>query len=174
MGPLSIICVLIHSVFGSCIAGDGQIVINEGTVTIKGRKIDWKYASFIEALGPVEREDSGIDVYDSQGIMLWKENNDTQVEEFKVVFGPNDESNSSHYAKKFYTGTVIVEGVTITKNTSLDEIRTALPQYDFQMDSETWYDGVYKDIYIFVQYDQTLQILSYLAIGHDDEDTYTR
>jgi hypothetical protein len=110
--------------------------------------------------------------------MLWNkyrsgEDNDSNVTEFKTVFQIDSERTASWFCEKPYEGNVIVEGNVININTSYDELIAALPQYHFSSSGGTgWYDGVYKDIYIYAQFTDALDQLIYLAIGLDEGDNY--
>lgn len=153
---------------------EGGIVINEGTLTIHGTLIDpeWKHSSFTNVLGEVERDYSGVDIYDTKGIMLWNQNNNTEVTEFKAVFTLGTTYTPDWYCRTTYPEVAVIEGMTINGDTGLDELLIALPQYNFSKSGTGWYDGVYKDIYIFAQFDESLEKLVYLAIGLDEGDNY--
>lgn len=160
---------------------EGGVVIDNGTLTINGSPIDktWSHESFTNALGPEEREFSRVDIYDSKGIMLWNkykedaENNDSNVTEFKTVFQPDTNLLASWFCEQPFKDKVIIEGNVIGINTSYKEFIALLPMYHFAPSGGTgWYDGVYKDIYIYAQFTDSLDQLIYLAIGLDEGDNY--
>jgi len=130
-------------------------------------------------LGQEEREYSRVDIYDTKGIMLWNKykenyvNNDSSITEFKTVFQIGTESTASWFCKEEYKSKVIIEGNVIDINTSYSKFISVLPMYHFSSSGGTgWYDGVFKDIYIYAQFSDSLDHLIYLAIGLDEGDNY--
>jgi hypothetical protein len=181
-----IIYYLLHSFLGiSCWPPQqgptaGGIVVNEGTLTILGQTIDpnWKHSSFEKALGKYNRTNSVVDIYDSTGLMLWNINNDddpdeTEITEFKILLSVDSTYSEEWFSKNLYTGAVTIEGHAMSRKTSWKELNAALPQYKFANSGHTgWYDGVYKNIYIFAQFKASLHELVYLAIGLDLGNNY--
>lgn len=161
---------------------EGGVVIDKGTLTINGTPIDktWSHESFVQALGKEEREYARVDIYDTKGIMLWNKykeakdlNNDSNITEFKTVFLSDTTINASWFCENTYKDKVIVEGHVINVNTSYNELIALLPMYQFTSSGgRGWYDGVYKDIYIYAQFTDSLDKLIYLAIGLDEGDNY--
>jgi hypothetical protein len=159
---------------------EGGVVIDNGTLTINGNPIDktWSHESFTNALGKEEREYSRVDIYDSKGIMLWNKyksdaDNDTSITEFKTVFQLDGYGTADWFCNQPFKDKVIVEGNLIDMNTGYNDLVKALPMYHFATSGSTgWYDGVYKDIYIYAQFTDSLDQLIYLAIGLDEGDNY--
>jgi hypothetical protein len=159
---------------------EGGIVVQDGILTIRGQVIDpkWKHGSFEKALGKHNRNHSIVDIYDSTGIMLWTIKEDenpeeTEITEFKVILGFDSTYTEKWYCSQVYTGLVMIEGHAMNRETSWNELQAALPQYKFTNSGHTgWYDGSYKNIYIFAQFNNSLDHLVYLAIGLDTGDNY--
>ncbi len=181
MQAIYILYIVLSSTFGISASDgrtEGEIVIDNGKLTIWGTEIDaeWKYSSFMTALGDPERKPDDtpqIEVYDSKGLMIWTESERKEITEFKVVFLP-DSSYTIYdwHTKGLYKGKVIIQGATVDANTSLADLTKAVPQYKWEKNGIESYDAAYNGIYIYAQFDAADQKLLWLAIGLDDDNSY--
>lgn len=180
MQLLQIFYILLISLFPNLNVGpgdgkaEGSIIIDNGNLTINGTSIDaeWKYIGFKTALGKPEIEDGRTETHESKGIVVWKEGeNYNEVTEFKVNFLPDAEKY--WITKKYYTGTISIEGVSIAVNTSVEKLKTDLPQYNWQKNSATgWYEGIYKKVFMYIQYDSKEKNIIWIDLGLDDDNTW--
>ena len=156
---------------------DGTIVVQDGRLTMYGTQIDtlWSHEAFIKAMGEPESyhdDDKRVEVYDSRGIAVWKENDDyTQVTEFTVSFSLDDDQFTTDQFK-FYSGSIIVEGISIGPNTTIGDLKQKLPQYNWSTTVGDWYKGVYKNIFIYTKFDASQQHMVWIDFGLDDENSW--
>jgi len=156
---------------------EAMIHIHEGNLSLNGIAVDekWSRKSFIAGLGPHERTDSGIDIYDSKGIMLWRESKkEDEITEFMIVFKNDPKHTYSYTAKTLFTSKVVIEGKEINGYTTYAELKKLLPQYNFEGNNinSLSHRGIYKKIYMYAQHDESLQHLIFLAIGLDDDNSW--
>lgn len=151
--------------------GDAKIVIDNGAVSLYGNQLnsDWSYTTFSGALGKEDRKDGGFFTYDKIGIHMvgFKEDSAYTITEFHITFSDDKDNNKSWKSKKTYEGAVVIEGVSVTKSTTLEELKTALPDHHFEKKYSAYYEGVFKGLYILVAYNKSDTQITWMAIGKD-------
>jgi len=157
---------------------EGNIILHEGKVYMYGHEIDstWTHQSFINALGePEAYDDDGkrIEVYHSKGIVVWKESNEfNEVTEFTL---PMRSDGDPFWVETnlLFTGALIVQGYYITAATTPDDLKTYLPQFNWKKNVSDWYEGIYKGVFVYVDYDEEDQKINWIDFGLDDENSWS-
>jgi hypothetical protein len=175
MNFLTLLYLSIWSISGPT---EGSIIIREGHVIMYGREIDstWTHDSFMKALGNPEAFDDSakrIEVYHSKGIVVWKENDHyEEVTEFTLPMR-NDGKPFWVETNLLFTGALIIQGYYITAATTPEDLKLYLPQYNWKKNVSDWYEGIYKGVFIYVDYDETAKKINWIDFGVDDENSWS-
>lgn len=142
----------------------GDIVVNTGHLIINEIPIpqNWTSKEFTTALGNAETTDDRKWGFEDKGLVVWREGNDfEEVSEFKINFF---ELNENEYwdTKGSYKGTVTIEGVFINSTTTPAQLKTDLPQYKWEKNSDDWYSGEYENIGILISYDKDFKNIQWI------------
>ena len=157
---------------------EGNIIIHEGKVMIYGKEIDsiWTHDSFIKALGPPEAyDDEGerIEVYHSKGIVVWKES-DLYEEVTEFTLSMRTDTNEFWVETDTeFNGAFLIQGYHITATTTPDDLKTYLPQYNWKKNVSDWYEGIYKGVFIYIDYDEENNRINWIDVGLDDENSWS-
>ncbi len=157
---------------------EGNIILQEGKVYMYGHEIDsiWTHQSFVDALGKPEAYDDAserIEVYHSKGIVVWKEADQyEEVTEFTLPMR-NDGEPFWVETNLLFTGALIIDGYYITAATTPDELKTYLPQYHWKKNVSDWYEGIYKGVFVYIDYDEEDQKINWIDFGVDDENSWS-
>lgn len=157
---------------------EGSIILEGGKLSMYGHAIDsaWTHQSFVQALGTPEAYDDErkrIEVYHSKGIVVWKEYDQfEEVTEFTLPMR-NDGKPFWVETNLLFTGALIIEGYYVTAATTPDDLKTYLPQYSWKKNVSDWYEGIYKGVFIYIDYDEEDQKINWIDFGLDDDNSWS-
>lgn len=153
-------------------SGDTDINLSGGILKIGGKNITapWTVSSFKNILGTRDSLSSGyndIHTYDDEGIILYQTSGTETVSAFNAYFSEDD---VKHMPASLYGGTITIEGITITKDMTISDIRRKLPDYNFKESyMSTIFRGEYKHMYVFVQYNDSKSRIKYVNFGYVED-----
>ncbi len=167
--------VLLISVLVLNISAQPKLQIKGGNITINKEKIKvpWSFAQYTstKALGINYRSELGggndIFSYDNTGIMLYRASN-KNVMAFNVYFGKDEDEWHDFNPTGYFKGKIMVEKFAISENTTIDQVKKALPQYKFEMSLIEAYRGEYKGLYIYLRYNKDETKILWSSIGRND------
>jgi hypothetical protein len=147
--------------------------IKGGELKINGTKIQypWTTAALTQSktLGAPDRSDLGgsndIFTYDTKGVMLYQTPNTTEVSAMNIYYGFDENNHYDFTPGGMYKGIFKVDGFLIKANTSLAEVKAKLPKYGFSKSVIGAYRGEYKNLYIYLQYDDAEKNIYWISIG---------
>jgi hypothetical protein len=148
-----------------------DIIVQEETFSINGIQMDhrWHTKPFIKALGKPKRK-ADMDIYPTKGIELFINPEDSEVESLLLSYNYKLDTELNHFTND-YAGKLIVQGVEINGDMTLENFMAALPQYNFQTDDKGIILGQYKSHIIFLDYDSSNKRLIDIEIAFlEDED----
>jgi transcriptional regulator of aromatic amino acid metabolism len=68
---------------------------------------------------------------------------------------------------------LIIQGYYITAATTPEDLKLYLPQYNWKKNVSDWYEGIYKGVFIYVDYDETAKKINWIDFGVDDENSWS-
>jgi len=147
-----------------------SIKVSKGELLISKVKFDfpWQVKTFQKALGKADRVDPGgndIHTYDATGIILYEKSGSGRVTDFNIYFEKDPDENYNFLPKEFFKGSFEIEGFKVDKNTSLEKLKKALPDYKFVKSIIGAWRGEYKGLYIYVQYDKSESKIYWVSVG---------
>jgi hypothetical protein len=135
-----------------------SIVINHGVFKINGKTVDhnWSTSFFYPALGKPSKDDDASDLkenFDTKGVVMWKDSDEPKkVSQILVQFA-NDPDETWYTSKKYFSGSIVIEGLTITSKTTSAELLNKLPDYGFTKNGLDWYEGEFMNVFMYISFD---------------------
>lgn len=157
-------------------AQDMRVEIKNGEILINRTAFSktWSVKTMISLLGNNARERSGHNrtySYDNYGFVFFEPSPDKEpsgyVSEFQTYFS-EPKTSSEVTPKNYFKGTFIIDGITITKSSDINQLRVDLNQYN---ESESYLDHnyrlAYKGLYFYFQFNDSETRLVKVSIGKD-------
>lgn len=150
-----------------------KVMIKNGELKINKNDFEnpWSLNYFKKAIGEVDRIDPGINdiyTYDKLGIILYKNPKSDEVTDFNIYLGKDPDENFDFIPKSLFNDLLTIESLKITNNTSLEELKNALPQYAFVKSVIGAWRGEFNNLYIYVQFDESEKNIYWLSFGIKD------
>ncbi|MFC2114180.1 hypothetical protein ACFLRI_02410 [Bacteroidota bacterium] len=147
-----------------------SVEISMGKITINKLAIQypWAHTFFKIALGNENRIEPGVNdiyTYDKLGIILYKKSGSEYISDFNIYMGVDPDEDSEFIPTGLFKGKLLIEDISITASTSLNDIKKLLLDYKFHKSSLGAYRGEYKGLYIYVQFDVNEQNIYWMAVG---------
>lgn len=148
---------------------NGKFSINKTDVTP-----DWQVLNPVKVLGLPSRSKDGINkthTYNDHGIVLFEAMEENapsgRMSEFQVYMSEPVEKNTI-MPDSYFKGKFIIEKLTLTTETTISQLRAALPGY---RESDSYMDHNFRlskdGIYLYFLYDADEQRLIKVSIGKD-------
>ncbi len=152
-----------------------DIVVKAGQMTINNIPINstWTYEGFYRALGKPTKRDDRKETHDTRGLVIWRESsNDKEVSQLLVQFAYDPNETAWYTSTVYFSGTLKIEGVSITGHTPLTDLKQNLPQYNWEKNVSGWYEGIFNGIFMYFAYDSEEKNILWIDFGLDDEDDW--
>ncbi|MBT5531301.1 MAG: hypothetical protein HOK35_19270 [Cytophagia bacterium] len=150
-----------------------KIEIKNGGLKINKNEFisPWSHNRFIHAIGKEDRVDPGVNdicTYDKLGIILYKSPSSDEVSDFNIYMGNDPSEDYSFIPKGRFRGLLIIDGLKFSSNTSLEEVKKKLPDYNFTKSVIGAWRGEYNNLYVYIQYDETDKNIYWFSFGIKD------
>lgn len=155
-----------------------SITVKQGILNVNKVPLskDWDVKKLIGVLGNLSRERSGYNrtySYDSYGIVIFEKSPNKEpsgiVSELQVYFSEPKEKGEVA-TKGYFAGNYSIDGVTISRNTELNDLRVKLNDYE---ESESYTEHSYRfaknGLYFYFQFNSTDDRLIKVSVGKDKE-----
>ena len=154
-----------------------NILIGNGNFSLNKLSINpgWKAATALNLLGVPSKEKDGFNktyTYNDHGIVLFEAMDNSvlsgRLSEFQVYFSDPGDKTNNIIPDGFFSGRFVIEKLLLSSTVSMDQVRTALPDYK---ESESYMPHNFRlsksGLYFYFQYDEIEQRLIKVSIGKD-------